>query len=112
VLATTSERSVLQQLDVFDGFDKEIPVGNVEDLQQLSDILRSSSLFEDDGQISHCLRQIQQTSGGSKVSVGIKRILLGIETARKAQDKSTTFAEIICSAIPRYSNASMGDSFQ
>ena len=98
ILATTTERSVLQQLDVFKSFDSEIPVPNVNAYQELQYILHQSGAFH--GQdIERALREIQSNTGSDQIGVGIKKILLGIETAKKDTDMVSRFAGVITNAI-------------
>ncbi|KAL8767623.1 MAG: hypothetical protein Q9203_005992 [Teloschistes exilis] len=95
VLATTSEKSVLQQLDIYTAFDADIPVPNVGSYQELFSIMQQSSAFADPGR---AIDELKQLSRGDNVNVGIKKILLGIETAKQDQDMEARFANVVARA--------------
>jgi len=99
ILATTTQRSVLQHLDLFDSFNSEIAVPNVNTYPELGHILGQSGVLADQD-VERALREIQETTGnGEKVGVGIKKVLLGIETAKQDQDMAGRFAGVISKAI-------------
>jgi vesicle-fusing ATPase len=52
IFATTTERSVLHQLDLFARFDAEIAVPNVNTQAELANVLRESGAFSDHDQRS------------------------------------------------------------
>jgi vesicle-fusing ATPase len=97
VLATTSERSVLQQLDLFNYFDSDIAIPNVGSFEELRYILEHSDggEFPD---IDRALAEIQQTTRSDTINVGVKKILLGIESARQYRDMASSFATIVARA--------------
>lgn len=95
VLATTSEKSVLQQLDIYTAFDADIPVPNVGSYQELFSIMQQSGAFADPGR---AIDELKQLSRGDNVNVGIKKILLGIETAKQDQDMEARFANVVARA--------------
>ena len=95
VLATTGERSVLQQLDVFTSFDSDIAVPNVMGHAELSFIMKQSGVFEDPDRAIQELREITRSDS---VGVGIKKILLGIETAKQDRDREGRFAQTMARA--------------
>ncbi|MCJ1390373.1 transport between ER and Golgi ATPase protein [Xylographa bjoerkii] len=96
IIATTSERSVLQQLDLFTSFDSDIAVPNVGSYDELSHILKQS-----DASINpdRAVNELRQMTGSEKVGVGIKKILLGIETAKQDQDRPARFANVMARAM-------------
>ncbi|KAK8154747.1 vesicle-fusing ATPase [Phyllosticta citrichinensis] len=77
ILATTTERSVLQQLDLFDRFDFDIPVPNVQSREELQLVLNKSASFGRE-QVHDIISDVPD-----QIGVGIKKILTGIETARQ-----------------------------
>ncbi|KAK4693932.1 vesicle-fusing ATPase, partial [Lecanoromycetidae sp. Uapishka_2] len=95
VLATTGERSVLQQLDVFTSFDSDIAVPNVNDFAELSFIMNQSGAFPHPERAIQELREMTQSES---VGVGIKKVLLGIETAKQDRDREGRFAQTIARA--------------
>lgn len=96
VLATTSERTVLQQLDLFTAFDADIPVPNVHGYDELWTIMDQSQVFTDP---TRATEEIRNTTKSESVGVGIKRILLGIETAKQDPDREARFASVISRAV-------------
>ena len=96
VLATTGERSVLQQLDVFTAFDSDIAVPNVMTHTELSHIMKQSGVFQEP---ERAIRELQELTRSDSVGVGIKKILLGIETAKQDRDREGRFANVIARAV-------------
>lgn len=95
VLATTGERSVLQQLDVFTSFDSNIAVPNVMGYAELSFIMEQSGAFGDPNRAIHELREMTRSES---VGVGIKKILLAMETAKQDRDREGRFAQTMARA--------------
>ncbi|KAL8659402.1 MAG: hypothetical protein Q9226_000429 [Calogaya cf. arnoldii] len=95
ILATTGERSVLRQLDLFTAFDSDIAVPNVGGYQELSNILEQSGVFRNP---QRAIDELKELSRGENVNVGIKKILLGIETAKQDRDMESRFANVIARA--------------
>lgn len=98
VFATTTERSVLTQLDLFSRFDAEIAVPNVNTQAELAHILTESGAFSVSDQ-QRAIGEIQEITGRKEIGVGIKKILTGIETAKQDQDVPGRFARVMSRAI-------------
>jgi vesicle-fusing ATPase len=98
IFATTTERSVLTQLDLFSRFDAEIAVPNVNTQAELANVLRESGAFSDDDQ-KRAISEIEEITGSQDIGVGIKKILTGIETAKQDQDVPGRFARVMSRAI-------------
>lgn len=98
IFATTTERSVLTQLDLFNRFDAEIPVPNVNTQQELMNVIRSTQAFSDRDAAS-AIEEIQGATGSAEIGVGVKKILTGIETAKQDVDVAGRFARVVSSAI-------------
>ena len=96
ILATTGERSVLQQLDLWTTFDSDIAVPNVSSHAELSYILEQSRAFQNP---SRAIQELRELTRSDNVGVGIKKILLGIETAKQDQDREGRFAQTIARAV-------------
>ena len=92
ILATTSERSVMQQLDLFPAFDSDIAVPNVTGFDELKVIVRESGVFQNP---DLAVRQVRENTNSDKVGVGIKKILLGIETAKQDPEREVRFGTVI-----------------
>ncbi|KAF2760030.1 AAA-domain-containing protein [Pseudovirgaria hyperparasitica] len=98
ILATTTERSVMQQLNL--RFNQQIAVPNVNKQEELANILKQSSKFEDED-IRRAIGEIQEVTGSKSIGVGIKDVLLGIETATSSggDDLAGTFASVMTGKI-------------
>ncbi|KAI9808980.1 MAG: transport between ER and Golgi ATPase protein [Pycnora praestabilis] len=98
ILATTTERSVLQQLNLFNRFSEEIAVPNVNTYQELGHILSESGAFSEQDQL-RAIAEIRDMTNTEEVGVGIGKILLGIETAKQDEDMAGRFAGIVAKAV-------------
>lgn len=98
ILTTTSDRSLMQQLSIWNNFSSDIPVGNVNSYQELQHIMNESQAFTPQ-EVQDAIREIQEITGAQDVGVGIKRVLLAIETAKQDVDKASRFAGVLGRAI-------------
>lgn len=98
ILATSTERAVLKQLDIYNSFNSDIMVPNVMSYQELQHIMQNSGAFEPE-EINQALRSIGGIAEDKTIGVGIKKILLGIETAKQDTDKVGRFVRVINRAI-------------
>lgn len=98
ILATTSDKTVMQQLGIWNDFSADIPVPTVSTYQELEYVVRESKAFAPQ-EISSSLREIQEITGSQDVRVGIKRVLLAIETAKQDANKASRFAGVMSRAI-------------
>jgi vesicle-fusing ATPase len=98
IFATTTARSVLQQLDLFSRFDYEIPVPNVGTQAELAHILQHSGVFSEQDQ-NRAIREIEETTGTRDIQVGVKTILTTIETAKEDSDMPGRFARALTRSI-------------
>jgi len=97
IFATTSSRSVLQQLEL--GFMAQIAVPTVQKPQELGYIMHESGAFAGPQEIDSALAIIRDTTGSETVGVGVQQALLAIQTSIKDQDKVGRFAEIISELV-------------
>jgi vesicle-fusing ATPase len=98
ILATTTERSILQQLDIFNSFNSDIPVPNVNSYEELQHVMHESGAFSRQD-VQRSLQEIRDITQSEEVGVGIKRILLGIETAKQDADMASRFGGVIARAV-------------
>ncbi|KAF2102020.1 AAA-domain-containing protein [Rhizodiscina lignyota] len=98
IFATTTERSVLSQLDLLRRFNASIPVPNVQTQQELAHILRHTGSFSDRDQ-GRAIAEIESQTGSKEIGLGIKDILMGIGTAKQHEDVADQFAWFISDAI-------------
>jgi vesicle-fusing ATPase len=97
ILATTSQRTIMQQLEL--DFIFEIPVPNLRTQQELHRVMKESGAFDDEA-IRRAIGEIEAVTGAKEIGVGIKQILLAMEgAALGSDDPAIRFAEIMCSAI-------------
>lgn len=103
VLATTSERALMKELNIYNSFNSDIDVPNVTNHEELKHILEKSKVFAGE-QIAEALERIeplkQETAYSITFGVGIKKVFDGIELAKKTPDELVTqFVRFINSAV-------------
>lgn len=98
ILATTTERAVLKQLDLYNSFNSDIMIPTVNTPEELRYILEQTGSFNPQ-EVQQSLAGIGGISGETKIGVGVKRILLGVETAKQDPDKVGRFTRVITRAI-------------
>jgi vesicle-fusing ATPase len=96
ILATTSERTVMQQLQL--NFMAQIAVPNVQTQQELAHIMQESGAFQPND-IQRAIGEIESVIGSRDIGVGVAQILLGVQTAMQDPDRAGRFAEVMCDAI-------------
>ncbi|KAM0705009.1 hypothetical protein Q7P35_007796 [Cladosporium inversicolor] len=96
IFGTTSEKTVLQQLQL--DFQAQIAVPNVNTQDQLAKIMQHSGIFSD-SEIRGAIGHIEETTGSKEIGVGVQRVLLGIQTAMQDQNRAGRFAEVMADAI-------------
>ncbi|CAG8908745.1 unnamed protein product [Penicillium egyptiacum] len=98
VLATTTERALMKQLDIYNSFNSDIMVPNVSSFGELRFVMEQSGAF-DAQEIARALESVGGLADDGRLSVGIKKVLLGIETAKQDSDKVGRFVRVINRAI-------------
>ncbi|KAJ6028257.1 hypothetical protein N7540_003833 [Penicillium herquei] len=98
ILATTTERALMKQLDIYNSFNSDIFVPNVKSFGELRFVMEKSGAF-DAQEIARALEGVGGLADDGRVNVGIKKILLGIETAKQDADKVGRFVRVINRAI-------------
>ena len=96
ILATTRERQVIDQLDLFTLFNASTAVPAVRNLKELGHVMKELAVFEDVGEILH---KIQSITGGEHVGVGIKDVYLAAHEAKRTSDMGSQFADIMAEKI-------------
>jgi vesicle-fusing ATPase len=102
VLATTSQLSVMEQLDITTAFDRQIRVPAVQDSKEMAAVLAASGAFDGPGGVNEVMNKVGEFTGSDRVGVGIKTILTTAETARLSAEPAEWFAEQIAGQIARY----------
>lgn len=98
VLATTTERALMKELDIYNSFNSDIMVPNVLSFGELQYVMEHSGAFDAE-EIAEALEGVGGLADDSLLSVGIKKVLLGIETAKQDADKVGRFVRVINRAI-------------
>ena len=98
VLATTSKRSVLEHLDLFEHFDTDIPVPTVKTYEEVAHVMNESRLFTQED-VTKTLTEVKEVTGSADVGVGIKKILFAIMTAKQDSDVAGRLASMLCKQI-------------
>lgn len=98
IIATTTERSVLSQMDLLTSFDADIAVPNVSNHDELAHILRELSAFPVEEQ-KKAIRELADATRTRELNVGIKKILMGVETARQDEDMAGRFSGVMVRAV-------------
>lgn len=98
IIATTTERSVLSQMGLLHSFDAEIAVPNVSNHQQLAHVLQDLKVFPPDVQ-QRALADLHEATGTTDLNVGIKKILMAVETARQDKDMAERFSSVMSRSV-------------
>ena len=101
ILATTSQRSVMESLDIVSAFDRTIPVPAIKDLRELGNVLNEFGSFGSGADINEALNLVQTYSGSELVGVGIKPVLTIAESATMSAEPAQWFAEQLGAQIAR-----------
>jgi len=90
----------MQQLDLYASFDRELAVPNLNTHAELASVLREVRAFRSESDMAESLNVLRETTGTNDVGVGIKRVLLGIETARQTPDDMVErFADVMAKTM-------------
>jgi len=96
IIGTTSQRSVLRQLDLSQIFNREIAVPNINTHGELASVLREVQAFENEGDLAESLNELREMTGTEQVGVGIKKVLLAVGEAKQEEGNVVgRFAEVI-----------------
>ncbi|KAK4224988.1 P-loop containing nucleoside triphosphate hydrolase protein [Podospora fimiseda] len=103
ILATTSRRSVMEQLDIITAFDRQIPVPAVSNVGELEVALNEFKAFgEDQGMTRQAVEAVRGITQSNDVRVGIKTILTTAETAKLSANPVEWFADQLAGEVARY----------
>ncbi|GAK65000.1 vesicular-fusion protein SEC18 [Moesziomyces antarcticus] len=99
VLATTSNRRMLHEMEMLNAFIAEIRVPNITSLRSVDHVVRQMQLFEHDGEAQRCQQLLAQAGLGEegKLNIGIKKLLSEIEMARLDNDPADRLASSLSS---------------
>src|SRR5690606_22433340 len=96
ILATTTARSVLDSLNILNSFDAEIAVPNVATLSEMKSVLErvDDSPFSPQ-QIAKVMHEVKDFTQSDQLNVGVKKLLMAIETARQDPNMLDRFVTIV-----------------
>lgn len=95
VVATATERSVIQELGLWQTFDQKIPVPTVNTFDELKFIIGELDLFHDQDRV---FQKLSESTQGQAIRIGIKSVLLAADTAKQSKvDREGVFAETLAS---------------
>lgn len=88
VLATTSNKAMLNDMDLAEAFLADIRVPNISSLRSVDHVLRETQLFASEEQHARCLQLLASAGLGQdgRINIGIKKLLSEIEMARLDDD--------------------------
>ncbi|KAJ2001788.1 transport between ER and Golgi ATPase protein [Coemansia thaxteri] len=91
IIGTTSEREVLAQMDMASAFSNEIYVENIGTLDAMQAVVQHSGLFDEQCDYDRLFANLHEYLETRPFSIGIKKLLLLVETARQDPDKHSRF---------------------
>ncbi|KAL7752784.1 transport between ER and Golgi ATPase protein [Sorochytrium milnesiophthora] len=96
VLCTTSQRSILDRMDMTEAFDSEIHVSSIQDLQSVATVTSELKLFPDSEGIRRCFEMLQDSRIEERgISIPVKRLLMNIEMARQDEHVMEKYVEVL-----------------
>ena len=95
IIGTTTQRSILEQMELIDAFNSEIYVPNVCELSDLDSVTSAIQLFKSDQDRQRALATLQRQGLDGKLSIGIKKVLMVSEMARQDVDLVDKFVYAI-----------------
>ncbi|KAJ2310753.1 transport between ER and Golgi ATPase protein [Coemansia sp. Cherry 401B] len=93
VIGTSSERQVLAQMDMSSAFSNEIYIENICTLDALQKAIRHARLFDDNDAAAYdtLFADLSDYVHGRAFGIGVKKLLLLVETARQDPDRHARF---------------------
>ncbi|KAI9046611.1 hypothetical protein LZ554_009354 [Drepanopeziza brunnea f. sp. 'monogermtubi'] len=100
IIGTTSQRSVLRQLDLQQIFNRELAVPNINTHAELASVLREVNAFDNESDLKRSLKELRDYAGTDQVGVGIKKVLLAVGEAKQEEGNMVNrFAEVVAQQI-------------
>ncbi|TPX30795.1 hypothetical protein SmJEL517_g05720 [Synchytrium microbalum] len=95
IIGTTNQRTILEQMELIDVFNSEIYVPTVTDLRSLDYVVNSIQLFKTESDRQRAMSMLKQQGMDTKLSIGIKKLLMVAEMARQDVDLVDKFVYAI-----------------
>ncbi|KAK8844660.1 hypothetical protein IAR55_006507 [Kwoniella newhampshirensis] len=96
IVATTSNRSILSDMDVLSAFDTDIPIAPISTLDAVDHCLREVSLFSSPADHQRAMQMLREArfgeEGRGELLVGVKKLLSMAEMARQDPDPAYKLA--------------------
>lgn len=88
ILATTSNKTMLSEMEISDAFLADIRIPSVTSLRSVDHVLRQTGLFTSEEDHARCMGLLQSAGLGEedRLNIGIKKLLSEIEMARLDDD--------------------------
>ncbi|EJU06606.1 AAA-domain-containing protein [Dacryopinax primogenitus] len=85
VIATTSSRPLITEIEMADVFDSEIRVPPISDSKALDTVIRELKLFGSEAEYRYAMEKLRQAglTGEGHLNIGIKKLLSVVEMARQ-----------------------------
>lgn len=83
---------------MFNSFDADIAVPNVNTYEELAHVLHESGAFSEPDQ-RRAIEELRAATRSNEVGVGINKILFAIETARQDEDMPGRLANVLARAV-------------
>ncbi|KAI7850916.1 P-loop containing nucleoside triphosphate hydrolase protein [Circinella umbellata] len=96
IIGTTTERNVLDQMDMTEAFNSQIYVPTITTLEGVDIVLQQLGLFTD-VERKRTMSLLSQAGMENKIAIGIKKLLMVIEMARQDADKIEKFVNTLIS---------------
>jgi len=94
LISTTSQKNILQEMDMLDSFDAEIYVPSIKSLSSIDIVLKEIELFNDSDR-AYAMKSISKEIQSNYVSIGVKKLLMIAEMARQDDDKVSKFVSTL-----------------
>jgi vesicle-fusing ATPase len=99
-MGTTSQRSIMRQLDLQPLFDRELAVPSIQSHRELASVLREIGAFENNADLAESLNELGEITGTDQVGVGIKKVLTAVGQAKRdVNNVPSRFAEMMSQLI-------------
>ncbi|KAJ1727435.1 transport between ER and Golgi ATPase protein [Coemansia biformis] len=96
VIATTSERDILAQMDLAAVFSGEIYIESICTLEALEKVICHARLFDSTREYDMLFAGLGDYLNGRSFSISVKKLLLLVETARQDPDRHSRFMSELC----------------
>ncbi|KAI5290652.1 transport between ER and Golgi ATPase protein [Ascosphaera aggregata] len=108
IVATTSERTLLERLKLDRRFTDKLHVPLVNQYEELAHVLEESQLFPSQ-EIERVLSGIREVTQSSQIGVGIKQVLGAVKIANESKDVAEAFIRLLSQHMEESGNFETSD---